>query len=427
MIREYSPIDPAVWSWEPDLTRPDTVGGVQMNVLIINCGSSSQGFKVYDAPSGGKPAVVISGKARNVATMTREKAFVEWTWHGASERREADLSTHALAAAAILDILAGKDVAVGAIGHRFVHGGSEFTQTTLIDDESLPGLRRTARLAPIHNPNSLSVIDVCRERLPGVPQYAVFDTAFHATMPQETRTYALPTTLAEASDFRKFGFHGLSYQFVSRRTAELLERPLEDLRLILCHLGTGGSSVVAVHGGRSLDTSMGYSPLPGLVMSTRCGDIDAEIVLQLMRDGYEAEQIEDLLNNRSGLLGLSGYSSNLTEIIAEAAKGNEACALAYGAYAARLNHYLGAYFWLLGGADAIVFTDDVGMNAWQLRERVCSGVEGLGVHLDRDANRKAIRGVTALVQAPQSRTAILVVPTDEEKVILDEVMTRAVG
>jgi acetate kinase len=401
------------------------VAGDDVNVLIINCGSSSQGFKVYSATLGGEPDVVIAGKARNVATRTRQNAFVEWTWQGLKEREERDLSTHALAAAAILDVLAARGVVVAAVGHRFVHGGSAFSGTTLIDAATLPGLRATVPLAPIHNPNTLSVIDVCLERLPGVPEYAVFDTAFHASLPPETRTYALPLALAEEHDFRKFGFHGLSYQYVSRRTAEQLGRPLEELRLIICHLGTGGSSVVAIDRGRSVDTSMGYSPLPGLVMSTRCGDLDGEIILQMVREGRSAEEIEVLLNNKSGLVGLSGFSSNLAEIIAEAEKGDAACALAYGVYAARLGHYLGAYFWLLGGADAIVFTDDLGMNAWQVRERVFAGKEALGIVIDADANRAAVGGVTAFVQAPASPTAVLVVPTDEERVILDEVVAQA--
>jgi acetate kinase len=397
-----------------------------VNVLIINCGSSSQGFKVYSAAEpADEPEIVIAGKARNVATRTRENAFVQWTWQGASERRESDLSTHALAAAAILDVVRAKGVRIDAVGHRFVHGGSEFTGTTLIDDAILPSLRETVPLAPIHNPNTLSVIDVCRDQLPGVPQYAVFDTAFHAAMPEETRTYALPGAVSRKHGFRKYGFHGLSYQYVSRRTADLLGRPLGDLRLVICHLGTGGSSVVAVRAGQSVDTSMGYSPLPGLIMSTRCGDIDAEIVLQLLRDGSTVEEVEELLNTRSGLVGLSGFSSNLAEIIAEAEQGNAQCALAYGAYAARLSHYIGAYFWLLGSADAIVFTDDIGMNAWQLRERVFRGAEALGVVIDPEANRQAVGGATALVSADRSRTAILVVPTDEERVILDEVLAQA--
>ena len=396
-----------------------------MNVLIINCGSSSQAFKVYGTAPGQEPAVLISGKARNVATRTQQTPFVEWTCARQTEKRTSDLATHAQAAGVILDILQESSVAIDAVGHRFVHGGAEFTQTTLIDASVLSRLRSTVPLAPIHNPNTLSVIDVCLQRLPGAPQYAVFDTAFHAELPEAARTYALPAALTQQLSLRKFGFHGLSYQYVSRRAAELLARPLTDVRLIICHLGTGGSSVAAVQGGRSIDTSMGYSPLSGLVMSTRCGDIDAGIVLRLMRSGYGADEIEDILNNQSGLLGLSALSSNLAEVNAGAETGDASCTLAYEVYAARLSHYLGAYTWLLNGADAIVFTDDIGVHAWQLRERVCSGAEALGVTLDPAANRQAVAGKTAFVHAPASRTAVLVLPTDEERVILDEVVERA--
>jgi len=395
-----------------------------VNVLILNCGSSSQGFKLYARMPGQEPTVVIAGKAHNVASETQQAPFVQWTWAETTETAEYDLSTHARAAEAILDILQDTGVGIDAVGHRFVHGGSEFARTARIDASTLPRLQKTVPLAPIHNPNTLSVIDVCRRRLPEIAQYAVFDTAFHAAMPQATRAYALPLELAEEFDFRKFGFHGLSYQYVSRRTADLLRRPLVDLSMIICHLGTGGSSVAAVQGGRSLDTSMGYSPLSGLVMSTRCGDLDPQVVLQLVRSGLGAVEIEELLNGASGLLGLSGFSSNLAEVIAEAEKGDHSCQVAYGAYVARLSHYLGAYFWLLGGADVIVFTDDIGVNAWQVREAACGGAEALGVSLDPVANKRAVGGMTAFVHAPASRTAILVVPTDEERVILEEVVAQ---
>jgi acetate kinase len=395
-----------------------------MNVLIFNCGSSSQGFKVYGTGVGRPPQVLIAGKARNVATKTKASASLDWEREGKSEKRELDLSTHALAAEAIIAVLSEKRVAVDAIGHRFVHGGSKLTSTTLIDAATLPVLWKTAPLAPIHNPNSLAVIEVCLREFPGVPEYAVFDTMFHAGMPEEAYTFAIPAAIREKLNLRKFGFHGLSYQYVSRRTAELLGRPVADLRMVIAHLGTGGSSVVAVQGGRSLDTSIGTT-MSGLVMSTRCGDIAPEVELALARDGYDVDEIEDILANKSGLVALAQVSSDLLEIIAEADKGDKNCKLAFAAYSHRLSLYVGAYFWLLGGADAIVFTDDVGTRAWQVREAVCRGAKGLGVSIDPEANRRAV-GVEAFVQAPGSGTAILVVPTDEEGVILDEVL-RQVG
>jgi acetate kinase len=393
-----------------------------MNILIFNCGSSSQSFKVYQIAESGQASVLASGKAQNVATRTQAQPKIDWKVAGGAGSRACDLSTHRLAAQEILTILKEAGVAVDAVGHRFVHGGELFQHTARIDAETLPKLRECLPLAPIHNPNSYSVIEVCLERLPGVPQYAVFDTAFHAGMPAEARTYALPHELAGQFGFRKYGFHGLSYQYVSARAAEMLNMPLDAVKLILCHLGTGGSSVAAFQNGRSVDTSMGYSPLPGLVMSTRCGDLDAEIVLELVRKGYTTDEIEKLLNNQSGLIGLSGFSSNLAEVIAASEKGNADCQLAFGVYAHRLKSYLGAYTWLLGGADAIVFTDDIGVKSWKLREKVCGGVEELGVLLDVDANRTAPVDRASRVSQPTSRTQILVIPTDEELVIVREVL-----
>jgi acetate kinase len=393
-----------------------------MNILIFNCGSSSQSFKVYQVADDGQSAVLASGKAQNVATRTQAQPKIDWKIAGQPGSRACDLSTHRLAAQAILAILKEAQVAIDAVGHRFVHGGELFQRTARIDAETLPKLRECLPLAPIHNPNSYSVIEVCLEQLPGVPQYAVFDTAFHAQMPAEARTYALPRELADKYGFRKFGFHGLSYQYVSAQAADIVGKRLDAVKLILCHLGTGGSSVAAFQDGRSIDTSMGYSPLPGLVMSTRCGDLDTEIVLELVRKGFAADEIEKLLNQQSGLIGLSGFSSNLAEVIEAAEQGNANCQLAFDVYVHRLKTYLGAYTWLLGGADAIVFTDDIGVKSWKLREKVCSGVEGLGILLDADANRSAPLDRPSRVSREGSRTQLLVVPTDEELVIVREVL-----
>ncbi|HZW03157.1 MAG TPA: acetate kinase, partial [Anaerolineaceae bacterium] len=254
-----------------------------MNVLVFNCGSSSQSFKVFRVQPGESPVVCAAGKARNVATRTQAEAEITWQVGAQAGAKSIELPTHRRAAEAHLAILADNGVRVDAVGHRFVHGGEHFDQAVKIDAATLPTLRQCLPLAPIHNPNSFSVIEVVARVLPGVPQYAVFDTAFHAQMPAAARRYALPQALAAQHSFHKVGFHGLSLQFVTARTAELLGRPLQELRLIVCHLGTGGASVTAVQGGQTVDTSMGYSPLAGLVMSTRCGDLDPQIVLELVR------------------------------------------------------------------------------------------------------------------------------------------------
>jgi acetate kinase len=393
-----------------------------MNVLIFNCGSSSQGFKVYQTLDHAKPSIIASGKARNVATQTRAESILEWDIDGYTGTQNTDLSSHRLAAQKIITLLKNNRVSVDAIGHRFVHGGGLFDRTTKIDDGVMEKLKQCLRFAPIHNPNSYSVIEECLIQYPGVPEVAVFDTAFHASMPEVSKQYAIPGDLVEKYGFRKYGFHGLSYQYVSAKIAELMGKPLESLKLILCHLGTGGSSVVAVKDGKSLDTSMGYSPLPGLVMSTRCGDIDPEIVLELVRSGYTPAEVSKILNNQSGLIGLSGFSSSLKEIIEESEKGNEKCRLAYDVYVQRLRKYLGAFTWLLNGADAIVFTDDVGLTSWKLREKVCSEVENLGVEMDIEANKHAALDKASLVSGANSRTQIWVIPTDEEQVILQEII-----
>ena len=393
-----------------------------MNVLVFNCGSSSQSFKLYRALENDEPVVVASGKSINVATRTKAAARIDWSVAGAKGGREADLSTHRRAAEESLRILDEHSLKVDAIGHRFVHGGERFTQAALITPSVVEALKGCFKLAPIHNPNSYSVIEVCAEVLPGVAQVAVFDTAFHSKLAEEAKRYAIPLELSRTHGFRKYGFHGLSYSYVSARSAELLGMPIGAVKLVMCHLGTGGSSVTAFSDGHSVETSLGYSPLPGLVMSTCSGDIDAEVVLELCRSGYSADEVSGILNNKSGLLGLSGFSSNLEEVIAEAERGNEDCRIAAAAYANRLKTYLGGYHFLLGGADAIVFTDSLGTRSWKLREMVCSGVGKLGIVLDAEKNREAPADTESFVSRPESQTAIMVVPTDEELVIMREAL-----
>ena len=393
-----------------------------MNILILNCGSSSQSFKVYRVLEEGPPKVIAFGKAKSVATKTQAVPRIEWTIAGEEGVLEVELPTHRRAAEQTLRLLGEHSVDFDAVGHRFVHGGDLFQETTRVTPGSAETLKQCFRLAPIHNPNSFSVIEVCTEELRDVPQFVVFDTAFHSRLPLEAARYALPLELAQKHGFRKYGFHGLSYSYVSQRAAALLDKPIGSIKLVMCHLGTGGSSVTAFRDGQSVDTSMGYSPLPGLVMSTRCGDIDAEIVLELVREGRSADEVSDILNNRSGLIGLSGFSSNLEEVISEGERGNEDCRIAADVCASRLRTYLGGYFWSLNGADAIVFTDSVGTQSWKLREKVCGGVENLGILLDLEKNRFASAEAETFINQPQSQAAIIVIPTDEEVVILREVL-----
>ena len=391
-----------------------------MNILVFNCGSSSQGFTVFQH-NDGKPVIPARGKARNVATKTKAGSFLEWTINGSSGNLKADFSTHRLAAEKILAVLKDHGIHIDAIGHRFVNGGRFFQKTAYLDKKALEQLRECLPLAPIHNPNSFSVIEVCREQQPDVPQYAVFDTAFHAHMPAENTTYAIPKADAEANGWHRIGFHGLSYQYVSKRATALLDKPLDQIKLVMCHLGTGGSSVCAFRDGHSVNTSLGCSTIAGLVMSTRCGDLDPEIVLDLVRNGMSPDQASDYLTRNSGLIGLSGYSSNLGEIIEAAQMGNKDCGLTFQVYVNRLRSYIGAYLYELNGADALIFTDDAGVKFAKLREKTCEKADFFGIKLDQEKNDAYDRSSEACLSTPDSKIQIWVIPTDEELVIYEEV------
>ena len=391
-----------------------------MNVLIFNCGSSSQGFTVFHRNGNGGPEITAHGKARNVATQTVAEPVLDWQINGRTGSIRTELPTHRMAAEKILDLLQKNEVRIDAVGHRFVNGGTFFQKTAFLDDRAMEQLHSCLNLAPIHNPNSWSVIEICRERLPGVPQYAVFDTAFHAQMPAENTAYAIPQEDAHINGWRKIGFHGLSYQYISKRAAFLLNKPPEQMKLIMCHLGTGGSSVCAFRGGHSVDTSMGYSPTAGLVMSTRSGDLDPEIVLELVRKGMSPDQASDYLNKKCGLIGLSGYSSNLGEIIDGAESGNKDCELTFKVYVNRLRGYIGSFLYELDGADALIFTDDAGIKFAKMREAACRNADFFGLKLDPGKNSSYDMKSEACLSTADSRVQIWVIPTDEERTIYDE-------
>jgi len=300
---------------------------------------------------------------------------------------------------------------LAAVGHRVVQGGSEFLTATLIDDHVAERILALSDLAPLHNPANYSAIVAARAAFAGVPHVAVFDTSFHQTLPEAAYSYAIAPEVAAQYGVRRYGFHGISHQVVSQRAAELLGRPLTELKQIVLHLGNGASAC-AVDGGRSVDTSMGLTPLEGLVMGTRSGDIDPGALLHLMRAGLSVEALDRLLNKQSGLLGLGG-SNDMRDIRAGVAAGDPAARLAFDIYVRRLKHYIGAYLALLGGVDTIVFTAGVGENHAPMREAVCSGLEWLGIEIDPVRNESPDRGAR-VVSSDASRVAILVVPTDEE-------------
>ena len=364
-------------------------------VFVLNTGSSSIKYTVLEVDGG---AVLADGIVDRIGAP------------------DSGVPDHETALATVLAEIA--DVPVDAVGHRIVHGGELFTEATLIDDEVEAAIEDLSELAPLHNPAGLAGIRAARAALPHVPHVAVFDTAFHATIPAEAATYAIDTELAARHGIRRYGFHGTSFQYVSRAAAELLGRPLEDTRMIVLHLGNGASAA-AIRGGRSIDTSMGLTPLEGLVMGTRSGDLDPAIVFYLHRvAGLTIDELDDLLNRRSGLLGLSGHA-DMREVIAAADSGDLAACEALDVYLHRIRHYIGAYAAVLHGLDALVFTAGVGENSDVVRAGAVRGLEFLGIAIDQDAN-SARGGGSRSISLAGSAVAVLVIPTDEELEIARE-------
>ena len=403
--------------------RPGAAGDIikrrfVLNILIFNCGSSSLSYKIFHGTPPHNLEVVSSGKAHRVGVHGTADAFIEHHCEGTTYQETVAIGNHRAAAELVFAFIREHRLPVDLIGHRFVHGGTIFRQTTLLDGEKLELLEQCLPLAPIHNPNSFSVIRAAQEAWPGVSQYVTFDSAFHATIPDYACTYALPQQLAAEHGFRKYGFHGLSYQDVTQKTVDFLARPVENLRLVACHLGTGGSSIAAIKGGRSLDTSMGYSPLPGLIMSTRCGDIDPSLPLMLIERGYSVEELTRIMNKQSGLLGVSGLSSDIRDLIRAMQEQDDPQArLAFEMYVHRLKQYIGAMAAVMGGLDALVFTDDVGLRCPEVREAACAGMAWCGITLDPARNRRATGETIACLSVPPAHVDVLVVPNDEERVI----------
>jgi len=377
------------------------VSGIR-SVFVLNTGSSSVKFRVVDPRSG---AVSADGIVDRIGEPGSD----------APDHR-----------AAIDRILAELDRgSIDAVGHRIVHGGTRFVQATPIDDAVEAGIEQLVPLAPLHNPPGLLGIRAARAALPGLPQVAVFDTAFHAQLPPAARSYAIDAGVAEQYGIRRYGFHGTSYRIVSERAAEFLGRPVERLRLIVLHLGNGASAA-AIAGGRSVDTSMGMTPLEGLVMGTRSGDLDPAVLLYLQRNaGLTVDQVDELLNRHSGLLGLSG-SGDMREVIAAAERGDAPARLAFEVYAHRLRHYIGAYLAVLGGADALVFTAGVGENSAPVRAAALDGLGGLGLELDAASNTRP-GGGPRRISPDGARVDVLVIPTDEELQIARETAAVLAG
>lgn len=387
-------------------------------VLVINSGSSSIKY-VLIALGADEPHVWATGLVERIGEQTsRVTHTTSIGGPSLTETVEQELADHRQGFQAMQEVFAAtgpvSDVGrLRVVGHRVVHGGDRFAHPTLVDDEVLAAIGGCVPLAPLHNPSNLLGIQVARSAFPDVPQVAVFDTAFHQTMPESAYRYAMDAGVADLHRIRKYGFHGTSHAFVSRRAAHHLGRPVGDTRLITLHLGNGASAC-AVDGGRSVETSMGLTPLAGLVMGTRSGDIDPGVVLHLLRNGMELDEVDALLNRRSGLKGLCG-DNDLRVIHQRAATGDAAAERALGVYVHRLRLYLGGYLAVLGGADAIVFTGGVGQNDAAVRAAVCEGLEWLGIAVDPYRNAIAAGSVEPVdIATEDSRIRVLVVPTNEE-------------
>lgn len=383
------------------------------NILAINAGSSSLKFQLIQMPDE-----IVSAKGLVERIGLSDSVFQIET-NGKKDKTTEDIPNHEVAVKKLLDGLIDSGVIrsfeeIDAVGHRIVHGGEAFNDSVLITEEVIETIDEVSELAPLHNPANLTGIRAFQEILPDVPMVAVFDTAFHQTMPKSSYLYSLPKKYYEEYGIRKYGFHGTSHKYVSERAAELMGVPLEQLRLISCHIGNG-ASVTAIKGGKSIDTSMGFTPLAGVTMGTRSGDIDPALIPYIMeKTGKTADEVIEVLNKESGMLALSGFSSDLRDI-EERAKTDERAELALDVFAERIHKYIGSYAAKMSGVDAIIFTAGVGENSDIVREKILTGLEFMGVYWNPKLND--VRGTEQFINYPHSPVKVIVIPTNEEVMI----------
>ena len=388
-----------------------------MKVLVLNSGSSSIKYQLFNMEN---EHVLMKGVVERIGI---EDAFLEYENEDGEEFKvESEIPDHSKGIKLVIDSLLDEENGVldsmdeiAAVGHRVVHGGEKFAHSTLISDEVVEKMEEVSELAPLHNPPNLAGIKVCKEMMPETPQVGVFDTAFHQSMPEEAYMYAIPYEYYEKYGVRRYGFHGTSHKFVAKKAAELMDKDPKDVKVITCHLGNG-ASVAAVDGGESVDTSMGLTPLEGLVMGTRSGDIDPAIIPFLMKkEGLEADEVDNILNKKSGLLGVSGVSNDSRDVKEAAKNGNERAELARKLFNYRVKKYIGSYAAAMGGVDAIVFTAGIGENAKDVRKDVMENMEFLGIEIDEEAND--VRGETREISTKDSKVKVFTIPTNEELVI----------
>ena len=392
-----------------------------MNILVINCGSSSLKFQLIDSES---EKCIAKGLCERIGI---EGSMITYAPEGGEkEKTTTPMPDHTEAIRMVLKALTNEKTGVvksldeiGAVGHRIVHGGEKFTSSAIINDEVIAAIKECNDLAPLHNPANLIGIDACKTLMPTTPMVAVFDTAFHQTMPEEAYLYGIPYEYYEKYKVRRYGFHGTSHSYVSKRAAEVLGEDYENLKIVVCHLGNG-SSVSAVKNGKCVDTSMGLTPLEGLIMGTRSGDIDPAIIEFLAnKEGMTAQEVVNVLNKKSGVLGLSaGLSSDFRDLEDGLAKNDENAIRAMKTFCYRVAKYIGSYAAAMNGIDAICFTAGVGENGPIVRNFVCDRLQFLGIELDQELNNK--RGQDLVITTPESKTKVLVIPTNEELAIARE-------
>ncbi len=389
-----------------------------MNILVINCGSSSLKYQLINSD---KEEVLAKGLVERIGI---DGSCITHTPAGKDKIvNKTDIPNHNVAVKLVLEALLDKNHGVvkdlgeiGAVGHRVVHGGEKFTKAVLITDSVKKDIEELSSLAPLHNPANLIGIEACISNMPGTPNVAVFDTAFHQTMPEKAYMYGLPYEYYEKYKVRRYGFHGTSHDFVSKHAAELIGKNREDMKIIVCHLGNG-ASVSAVQNGKCIDTSMGLTPLEGLMMGTRSGDLDPAILSFIgEKEGLSADEVNTVLNKKSGVYGLSNYTSSDFRDLDEADRnGNRFATLALDAYAYRVAKYIGAYIMAMGGVDIIAFTAGIGENNYAIRSRVCSYLGYLGITIDDE--KLKVRGEDIIVSTPDSKVSVMIVPTNEELAI----------
>ena len=389
-----------------------------MKILVVNCGSSSLKFQLIDSET---EEVAASGLCERIGL---DGALI-YKVNGDKIKQEIDLPDHEVAIKKVLDTLLDKEIGVltsldeiGAIGHRMVHGGEKFSSSVIINEEIIKQIETCNDLAPLHNPANLLGVRACQEVMPGVPNVVVFDTAFHQTMPSKAYLYALPKEYYEKYGVRRYGFHGTSHSFVSKRLAELAGLDINKSRMIICHIGSG-ASISAIKDGKSVDTSMGMTPLEGLMMGTRSGDMDPAIIEFIcQKENITVQEMTTILNKKSGALGLSGLSNDYRDLVEAAQGGNQDAINALDVMVYRVIKYIGAYYMALGGVDAIALTAGVGENNLELRAKIVEGLAAIGIKLDVEAN--AVRGDERKISTDDSAAQVWVVPTNEELAIARE-------